>query len=290
MSLRLKFNLTLLIAFIAGLVIAGAVVHRIVVDQARAAVIQDARLMMQSATAIRNYTEQEIEPLLAAQAADRFLPQSIPFFAAEANFRSLQKEYPDYSYKEATLNPTNPADRASDWETDIINIFRRDAKLPELITERDSPTGRLLSLSRPLQISDAGCLTCHSTPSAAPPSMIKLYGSANGFGWKPQEIVGASIVSVPMSVALDRADRTFQVFMIVLVAVFATIIVLLNLLLEVVVVRPVVRIARIAGQVSLGNMAAEEYEMKGKDEIASLSASFNRMRRSLEEAMTLLEK
>ncbi|HYM04665.1 MAG TPA: hypothetical protein VET85_17060 [Stellaceae bacterium] len=74
MSLRLKFNLTLLIAFIAGLVIAGAVVHRIVVDQARAAVIQDARLMMQSATAIRNYTEQEIEPLLAAQAADRFLP------------------------------------------------------------------------------------------------------------------------------------------------------------------------------------------------------------------------
>lgn len=290
MSLRLKFNLALLLAFVVALVLAAVGLERIVVADARAEVLEKARLMMESASAIRGYTAQEVEPLLSAQIAQRFLPQSIPFFAAQADFRALQKNYPDYNYKEAALNPTNPSDRASDWEADIIDIFRRQPTLPELVTERDSPTGRLLSLSRPIQVSDPNCLTCHSTPAAAPASMIKLYGSANGFGWKDKEVVGASVVSIPLSVAIDRAHRTFLIFLGVLVAVFGIAIVLLNLLLQFMVVRPVVRIARIAGEVSLGNFAAEEYERKGKDEIASLTTSFNRMRRSLEAAMRMLEK
>jgi protein-histidine pros-kinase len=202
----------------------------------------------------------------------------------------LQKEYPDYSYKEATLNPTNPSDRASDWEADIINIFRRDPSLPKLVVERDSPAGRMLVLSRPIQVNDAACLTCHSTPEAAPASMVKLYGSANGFGWKPQEIVGASVVSVPMTVALQRANQTFLVFLGVLVAAFVLVIILMNVLLQFMVIRPVVRMAGIAEAVSLGRLDAEEYEKKGKDEIASLSASFNRMRRSLETALNLLDR
>ena len=40
--------------------------------------------------------------------------------------------------------------------------------------------------------------------------MIKLYGTANGFGWKMDEIIGAQIVSVPMSLPLSMANETFQ--------------------------------------------------------------------------------
>lgn len=290
MSLRLKFNFALLLAFLVGLGIAAAVLRQIVVDNARKEVLENARLMMESATAIRDYTAREIEPLLAGQTTDHFLKQTVPFFAAEANFHALQKNHPDYSYKEAALNPTNPDDRATEWEADIIRIFRGNPKLPELVTVRDTPTGQTLSLARPLQVTDAACLSCHSTPAAAPPSMIQLYGSANGFGWKPQEVVGASIVSVPLALAMERANRTFLVFLGVLVAVFAVIFILLNVMLRYMVVRPVVRISRIASEVSLGNLDAEEYEKRGGDEIASLSASFNRMRRSLETAMNLLEK
>jgi protein-histidine pros-kinase len=43
--------------------------------------------------------------------------------------------------------------------------------------------------------------------------------------------------------------------------------------------------SRIADAVSLGKLDLPEYVVKGSDEIASLSASFNRMRRSLEEAL-----
>ena len=290
MSLRLKFNLALALAFAVGLAAAAAILHWMTLANAREEVLQNARIMMESADAIGAYTARDIEPLLATQITDRFLPESIPFFAAQANFKALQRDYPDYVFKEAALNPTNPSDRASDWEADIINAFRHDAKLPELMVERMTPTGPSLALSRPIRVTDEACLQCHSTPARAPLTMIRLYGTANGFGWKPNETVGASIVSVPMSVALRRATQTFWMSLGVLAATYLIIVVLLNILLQYMVIRPVVKMAHIAGQVSLGDLNAEEYQKTGRDEIASLSTSFNRMRRSLETAMKLLNK
>ena len=66
--------------------------------------------------------------------------------------------------------------------------------------------------------------------------------------------------------------------------------VILNVLLHYTVIRPVMRVARIANAVSLGDSDAEEYEKKGRDEIAVLSAAFNRMRRSLDSAIRMLER
>ena len=92
-----------------------------------------------------------------------------------------------------------------------------------------------------------------------------------------------------MSVALDKANRLFLLFLGGLAAVFGAVLVVLNLLLHTMVVRPVRRISQVASEVSLGNMDTPEYEARGRDEIASLAMSFNRMRRSLANAMTMLE-
>ena len=118
------------------------------------------------------------------------MPQSVPAYAAAETFKSLRKKYPDFSYKEATLNPTNPANRTVEWESDIVNYFRNagGSAAAEINGERDTPAGRMLYIARPIQIKDPACLACHSVPSAAPASMIKLYGESNGFGWKPNEI------------------------------------------------------------------------------------------------------
>ena len=37
--------------------------------------------------------------------------------------------------------------------------------------------------------------------------MLDLYGIANGFGWKMNEIIGAQIVSVPMTVPIAARER-----------------------------------------------------------------------------------
>ena len=288
MGLKAKFNLVMLAAFLVGLGLAAAFSYKVAQEEARRQVMQEALVMLGQAAAISTYTDQEIAPLLVDQLKVRFLPQSIPFAAARANFRLLEKSFPDYSFKEAAINPTNPADRAADWEADIIGAFDRDPNRPQIVTERDTPTGRVLSIARPVRVTHKSCLECHSSAAKAPASLVDLYGPANGFGWKLGQTIGAEIVSVPMTVALARATRSFAIALAGLAAVFVLMILLLNVLLHYVIIRPVRRISAIAEEVSLGNMDAPEFSTSGRDEISSLGESFNRMRRSLSNALRLL--
>lgn len=291
MKLLAKFNLILCLVLGAGLAIAAAVSHRFLQEGAREDVVQQARLMMEAMRSARDYTSKQIKPLLVTQQEHQrtFLPQTVPAFAATENFDYLRTSYPDYAYKEATLNPTNLRDRAVDWEADVINIFRNNKSgLKEFVGERDTPTGRSLYLARPIQAAPP-CLECHSTPRAAPASMIRRYGSNNGFGWQPNEIVGAQIVSVPMALPVRMANRAFQTLVIYLAGVFLASLVLLDAVLLLAVVRPLRRISSMADQISLGKMDLQELPVRGKDEVAVLAGSFNRMRRSLEQALKMLE-
>ncbi|HUN39140.1 MAG TPA: DUF3365 domain-containing protein [Acetobacteraceae bacterium] len=289
MGLKAKFNLVILAAFVIGLGLTAAYSWRTANHEARAEVLQQATIMVAAATAISDYTDSEIAPVLAEQNQSRFLPQTIPFFAAATNLHALLKRFPAYTYKEAALNPTNPADKAADWEAAIIDQFRQSPTLTSLISTRDTPEGPILSLSSPIRVSDKSCLQCHSTPQAAPQSMVDLYGSNNGFGWPLGTVQGAQIVSVPMRVALDRARETFFVDVGGLAVILAVTMLMLNLLLHFVVIRPIRTMSALAADVSTGNTSAPEFPVKGHDEIASLAASFNRMRRSLASAIKLLE-
>jgi protein-histidine pros-kinase len=200
----------------------------------------------------------------------------------------LHQKYPDYSYKEAALNPVNPRDRATDWEADILKQFREGRAKNEIIGERDTPLGRSLFLARPIQITDDECLMCHNTASEAPDTMVARYGNANGFGWKSNEIVAAQIVSVPTNVARARAAKAFKIFIVSLSAVFLIIFVALNLMLTFIVIRPITRLAALADQVSLGDFDVPDFKVESRDEIGGLAASFGRMKKSLEKAMTML--
>jgi len=131
-------------------------------------------------------------------------------------------------------------------------------------------------------------MLCHSTPDKAPKSMLKLYSSHNGFGWKVNEVIGAQIVTVPMAVPAARAAKVRNLFIITYAGVFLLLFILLNLLLGAVVIEPIDKIAQTAEAVSMGRTDAPEYVRQGSDQIARLSSSFNRMRRSLQEALRML--
>jgi len=245
-------------------------------------------MMMEAAMAIRGYTVKQIRPLLTLQMKREFLPQSVPSYAATQNFKAVRERYPEYTYKEAALNPTNPNDHATDWETDIIQAFRNDTETRELSGERMTPTGESLYYARPIKIADKNCLTCHSTADAAPETMIKLYGDSNGFGWQLNEVVGSQIVSVPLSVPLAKAQKEFMIFMASLIVIFVVLFIVINIMLSQIVVKRVRAMANVADDISTGHMEVQEFTVDGKDEIADLSRSFNRMRLSLEKAMKML--
>lgn len=288
MKLQAKFSLIFLLVFGVQLGVAGYICDGFLQRSAREQVIRQARLMMESSLATRTYTNEQIKPLV-----DRndpvFHPQTVPAYAATEHFNYFRNAYPEYSYKEATLNPTNLRDRAVDWEADIVNIFRNNPGKQDFSGERDTPMGRSLYMARPIKAL-ASCLVCHSTPDVAPANVVKVYGSVNGFGWKAEEIIGAQIVSVPMALPIRMANAAFWELMTSLVLVAIVTLLVLNLALHFAVIRPVRKFSAIADEISKGNLDFPELPASGKDEIATLAGAFNRMHRSLAKAMKILDR
>lgn len=290
MSLRLKFNLLLLAVFVVGLLGSSALLYQFARDSAIEQIKGQIEVLRAQALAVRSYTSEEIRPLLSDASEVQFLPQTVPSFSAQNVFANFRDRRPEFYYKEAALNPTNPSDLATDWERDLIEKLRADRNLPEIAVVRDTPGGATYTVAFPLEIKSEGCLTCHSTPERAPPSMVALYGDQHGFGWQMNEIIGAQIFSAPMSLADERAMETLKFMAAAMSGVFLVVMILLNILLSRMVISPVTKMAHIAELVSMGDTSPPEYQHSGSDEIASLSASFNRMRRSLDNAMKMLEE
>jgi HAMP domain-containing protein len=288
LKLLFKFNLVFILLFLLGIAASGYISWELLQRNAREEVAENARLMMSVALAVRSYTNQQIKPLLKTQMIYSFLPQSVPAFSATEVLNELRKKYPNYGYKEALLNPTNPRDRAVEWEADIVTQFR-NGQAKEQYGVRDTPAGSSLFFARPLTITDGACLECHSTVEAAPKPMVDVYGPANGFGWKFNETVGAQVVSVPTEVAFARAKKAFVTFMGSLVSVLAVIGLTLNLLLWRMFIRPVSRISSLADRISLGELEAPDIQVRGRDEIRTLAESLARLRKSLAQAMQMLE-
>ncbi|CAD5372696.1 Signal protein [Rubrivivax sp. A210] len=289
MKLLVKFNIIYILVMALGVGVSGWISRSMLREQAREEVIAGGRLLMEQALAVRAYTAGQITKLLAEQMKEKFLPQSVPSYSANEVLDTVRAKHPEYGYKEATLNPTNPRDRAVGWEVDIVNAFRNNAEMKEFVGQRDTPTGPSLYVSRPIRITNPACLQCHSSVEVAPKTLVDKYGSANGFGWQLNEVIGAQIVSVPMATPLQRADQAFGYFVASLVGVFLVVGVVLNLMIWWVVVRPVTQLSALADRVSQGDLEAPDFALGGRDEIGVLAESFTRMRTSVTQAMKMLE-
>lgn len=289
MGIRLKFNLLLLLVAALGVALFALAAEPLVDTLAREEVEQSARIMMDGAAGARKYTSEQITPLLKDRIDENFYPQAVSAYAAKRNFDVIHSKYPDFTYHEAALNPTNPQDRAADWEADLINSFRANPGQAEIAIERATPTGKVIELARPI-VTKQACRECHGDAAAAPASMVAIYGAQNGFGWKTGEVAAAQIVSVPMAAASVRAGHIRKLFLVP----FAGFVVLLfgsvNLLLHFVVIRPITGMAITAEAISMGDLDAPEYRYAGVDEIARLASSFTRMHRSIVEAFRMLGK
>jgi len=289
MGLRSRFNLVLTVVFVLGLVVSGFISYDLLIRNAREEIIRSAELMIEAARAIRSYTVQQVRPELSDRLSEVFLPQTVPAYAATETLHRLPEEYNDFVYKEASLNPTNPRNRATDWEADLVHAFENDPELKVLSGERSTPNGTSMYIAAPIRITNEACLSCHSTPDVAPPTLVSQYGDSNGFGWKLNQVVAAQVVSVPTALPLAKAERAFYTFLISLCGVFIVLYVVLNVMLGRMIVKPISDMSGAADEISTGNFEIPEFQGKGKDEIARLAVSFNRMRRSLEQAMKMIE-
>jgi HAMP domain-containing protein len=292
-KLGTKFNLLLVSVFLIGILISGTALAVILNRNAENQITNKALILIQAMNSVRNYTDKQVYPLLKdkLKTEPEFVPQSLPAYSAKEVFENLRssKEYSDFFYREATLNPTNRRDIADDYEKVLIDRFRSDRNLKELTGFRNFPGGNLYYIARPIIIQSPTCLECHSTPEAAPKSLIATYGNSNGFGWQLNEIVGAQIISVPADEVVNVTRQSLLLVMGAVGAVFAITILLINIMMRQTVIRPLNKMAMVAHDVSVGKLDSE-FQQTSHDEIGVLAAAFNRMKLSLSMAMEMLSK
>jgi protein-histidine pros-kinase len=113
MKLLTKLNIVLIVFFGAGGILIAQLAKNFLLNNARDQVVQQAELMMAAAKATREYTNDQLKPLLLKNPDHEinFLPQTVPAFSAITIFSALRKNYSDYTYREATLNPAGHRSR-----------------------------------------------------------------------------------------------------------------------------------------------------------------------------------
>ena len=174
MGLRLKFNIILAVCYLLGLSLSIYPFYQISRREAMEQLQSQIDVLRAQALSIRRYTSEEIQPLLAEHSSIQFLPQTVPSFSAQTAFRNFRGFYPQFFYKEAALNPTNPADLARDWERELIEKLRANPELTKDVSFQTIDNRSHYTATYPLVIRDESCLTCHSTPDRAPTSMVAL--------------------------------------------------------------------------------------------------------------------
>ena len=107
--------------------------------------------------------------------------------------------------------------------------------------------------------------------------MVYVHGSDNGFGWKQDEIVGAQIISVSLSVPVAHANQAYRTLLAILISTFIATVLALDAGVYWLVVRSLNMISMTADRVSHGEKNVSPLTAKVKDEIASVTLSFNRM-------------
>jgi len=290
-KLATKFTLLLSLVFIGGIIISGVALSKALEHRAEDEINYRGQILMQAVNSVRDYTDSHVSPLLtpSLETQQTFIPETVPSFSAREVFENLRnhQEYKNFLYKDATLNPTNLRDQADEFETSLVERFRNEPKLEALSGFRDLFGEKLFYSAQPLVIKEQSCLRCHSTPEAAPKSLLASYGPKNGFGWKLNEIVATQVLYVPASKVLESAHQAFSVVILIFIGIFTLVILLINFLLKRNVIQPIRPMALLAQKISTDTMSSDEAESlelktlatvaKRTDELGQLGRVFQRM-------------
>jgi HAMP domain-containing protein len=293
-SLGRKIALIFVVIISISTLVTSILLNAIATNQASRQIARQSNLFMDCMLAVREYTSQNVNQIISPLNREgvEFRPEAVPSYSATTVFAYLKQkpQYREYSYREATLNPTNLKDKADAVETAIIEAFRTDPSLQIKSGNRTSLLGDFHYIARPIKITKQSCLSCHSTPAKAPRSQLLTYGSNNGFGWKMGEVVGAQIVTVPIS-GINQEKKGLLLWNSLLLALsFFAIAITSAFALHKLVIQPLRKITAMADEASVNPEAVDFTGRSRSDEIGRLARSFERMRQSLMISMNMLKK
>jgi signal transduction histidine kinase len=214
-SQKKRFIIMLIIIYILSIPVFSAFTYLILKENAVRDAYNLGRLRLTTMGAIKHYVAEELRPIFYREMPGRFIVEGMSrsFVAADIALR-VQRDFPGYTYKHASLNPKNPLNTADSFEQGIITDFMKDRNRREWQGFRTLPDGEYYAIAQAGEVFSADCLLCHGDPAAAPRELTQRYGSTAGFNFKTGELADAAFVYIPISLPLAAARKLVAVLIV----------------------------------------------------------------------------
>jgi methyl-accepting chemotaxis protein len=278
-SLSKKFNLSLVIVYLCSILVTAPAIYFVTKDQVYSQAQKDLVLLVDVVKSIQDYVATDLRPHFMKEKI--FYSPSFSGIVATARIaKYLKQRQPQYYIRNASDNPLNTDNRVRGLELALLEQFRNDRTLTSLNEEGEIDGQNYLVSSAP-KISKKGCLRCHGDPAQAPVDVTGSYGSETGYGYQSGEVVGVSVVGVPLD---DIQALTIERSLIIIGGItilFALLFIVVNSMVRRLILEPISDITEVAKAVSQGDLNREVGFSKRNDEIAELAMAFELMRRSL---------
>ncbi len=282
MSIRVKIMIILLVIG----VITSASITGYNYMEAQNRVFEDAyvkaELISSFAMASREYTKQTMRPLATQLAGkESFHPELMAGFYVVRSIADIFAEsQKGYTFKQATLDPILPQNKSDAQETEIINYFNanRKTKIQKGIMNKNGQ--EFFYVARPV-VNKVGCNRCHGRREDAPKEQLAKYPNSGGYNWRVGDVVATMITYVPLDATLARMNTTAMKTISAGLASVALLMLVTWYVMSKLVVKPLVHLTELAGDMSRGRGLDQEISGARNDEIGALCDSFNRMRKSV---------
>ena len=237
----------------------------------------------------RDYFREEQRSLvLELVEKERFYPELMfGFVVTRGTWEKFGEKMPQYKFKQATIDPLWPANKADGDELRLIDFFQQNSEVEEREGFVKKNGMDYYYFARPQKVSSEKCLRCHGDPLDAPKDQSMIYGSENGYNWQLGETVSAYIVYIPIKDALLAATKSSLIIVAIGAGCFFLALFVLWLFMNRRVVAPIMMLSRRAEEISLGENLATALKVENKNEIGILTESIDRLRISM---LTLLER
>ena len=287
-SLVKRFNKVLFLIYILSVLVTAPIMYLYTEDQVHSRAKEKLVLLVDVVKSVQKYVATDLRPHFTKQ--DIYYSPAISGMVATAKVSQyLKKKQPKYIIRNVSDNPLNIKNAATGIELDLLRTFRQNRKT-KIIEQVGKIDGKeYIITAAPKVTKKKGCMRCHGKPENAPEDVINVYGTDSGFGWELNQVVGVSIVGVPLD-DIQRLTIERSAYMIAaLTMLFTILFMIINSLVRRLILTPIVEITDVAKAVSGGDLYRIVEETDRNDEIGELSKSFELMRRSLVTAIKRLQ-
>ncbi|MBA4371798.1 MAG: hypothetical protein C0402_02925 [Thermodesulfovibrio sp.] len=213
MSPKKRFTVLLIAIYVVSLSLMTIVTYLVVRENAIRDAAMAGRLYLTTFSAIKHYIAEDLRPLFYTELPGRFIVQGMSrSFAASHVAMRVQRDLPNYQYKNASLNATNPLNDADEFEKNIIARFAANRNVKEWSGFRSRGSSQFYSMAVAGEPFAEDCLKCHGNPEDAPAEFRERYGTKRGYNVRAGDLIDATFVYIPIGVPLADARKVVLVF------------------------------------------------------------------------------